>query len=774
MTQESNNRTPQDRAAAAPSHQPLVRAEGPQSLLPGAAGLTPLADSAHAQPAGGWRARAWSTRRWWLTPVFTLLGAAAAAQPFLQTPTPIVQPRHTAHALVRYESTGTVPGIGIGLGAGPQRPHGGKEFADIVRTELQLLAEPQGCALAARSVELQRALPWLKRQDLDDPAAQRGIARRLQPLFTATLVPSTELVRIESSADDRAMAAAVCNAFADALIERCLAHIPRAAEVDDKPILARIKELESRKQKLVEEANLTEIDRQQAVAARQAETFTAMKSKAADSRTSAIARLDRLGQESADGIVEQFARRKQQRLEEEKVRDPLYQQAFKDQVNSAKDYAAERGAGKTEQHRDVILAADRMHRAETMAARRAGELSAAVDAALAREQSAAIADAKAEAAEAVKIAEQQTGEFDKKLAEWEDKAKALGAERARRESMRAQIDQVNLDLERENKRYEQLLDALAKAKSQPVFTMQIVRRAEVEPASKPAITDPPTPRRKITMTSISVGGGFCIGLALTFITGALRAPRRQATPIAQILGGPLLGSIPLAASMKRSTEAQQKAAQLRIAEGFRHLRNSFLVQIGPIQPGEPHTLNVASAHRGQGRSCVAVGLAVSLAKAGRRVLLVDADLRKPDLHRIFSLFVLALFFCHLFAAGLSGPLRVDRGKSRSRQRHPPNRYHPFEPASRRRCIGRSGRASRLAGNWQLPVGTGQTLRSRHHRLRAAAGNRRRASTHRMRDRRAGGGRPHGRSRRGGACAGHAAVEESEAGGGGDEPGMSRI
>ena len=118
----------------------------------------------------------------------------------------------------------------------------------------------------------------------------------------------------------------------------------------------------------------------------------------------------------------------------------------------------------------MILAADRMHRAEAMAAQRAGQLSAMVDAALAREQAAAIADAKGEAAAAIKVADQQVAENAQQLADWEKKSHDLGVERVRRESVRADITQIDLDLQRtKNARYDKIPDAIAKARSEPAF-----------------------------------------------------------------------------------------------------------------------------------------------------------------------------------------------------------------------------------------------------------------------------------------------------------------
>jgi polysaccharide biosynthesis transport protein len=71
----------------------------------------------------------------------------------------------------------------------------------------------------------------------------------------------------------------------------------------------------------------------------------------------------------------------------------------------------------------------------------------------------------------------------------------------------------------------------------------------------------------------------------------------------------------------------------KLSEAFRELRTALLVsQAG----GPPRTIMIASAQPGEGKTSIAVNLAITLAQIGRLVLLVDADLRKPRLHKIFA------------------------------------------------------------------------------------------------------------------------------------------
>jgi succinoglycan biosynthesis transport protein ExoP len=70
------------------------------------------------------------------------------------------------------------------------------------------------------------------------------------------------------------------------------------------------------------------------------------------------------------------------------------------------------------------------------------------------------------------------------------------------------------------------------------------------------------------------------------------------------------------------------------AEAYRAIRTS--VQFATMdRPGQ--VLLVTSPNAGDGKSTTAANLAVTMASAGKRVVLVDGDLRKPSLHQIFNL-----------------------------------------------------------------------------------------------------------------------------------------
>lgn len=93
------------------------------------------------------------------------------------------------------------------------------------------------------------------------------------------------------------------------------------------------------------------------------------------------------------------------------------------------------------------------------------------------------------------------------------------------------------------------------------------------------------------------------------------------------LGYPALGTVP--ASDDPLQDARDPKTGL--SEAFGALRTNLSLS---SSNGVPSSLSFTSARQGEGKSTVAFGLAISLARIGKRVVLIDADLRRPNVHRL--------------------------------------------------------------------------------------------------------------------------------------------
>jgi capsular exopolysaccharide synthesis family protein len=130
--------------------------------------------------------------------------------------------------------------------------------------------------------------------------------------------------------------------------------------------------------------------------------------------------------------------------------------------------------------------------------------------------------------------------------------------------------------------------------------------------------------------------GLLAGLSLAFFRKATDLRIRGRADLEAELGAPVLGAVP---RTRREGQAETALVTLTVpdgpaAEAYRGVRARILAM---SDRWGLKTLMVAGPMPGSATTAIAANLAVSMASTGRRVTLVSADLRSPDLHHYFGL-----------------------------------------------------------------------------------------------------------------------------------------
>lgn len=139
------------------------------------------------------------------------------------------------------------------------------------------------------------------------------------------------------------------------------------------------------------------------------------------------------------------------------------------------------------------------------------------------------------------------------------------------------------------------------------------------------------PRPQLNLIVALLGGSF-IGVALAIGREYLNPRITNSDDIEEALGLPLLGITPDVRLLKKGPLTVDRLPP-EFQEALRGIRTRIL--LSPIGAAA-RTLAVTSTTPGEGKTMLASGLAASMAMAGRRVLLVDGDMRRPQLHRLFD------------------------------------------------------------------------------------------------------------------------------------------
>ncbi|HEY6229539.1 MAG TPA: polysaccharide biosynthesis tyrosine autokinase [Verrucomicrobiae bacterium] len=183
--------------------------------------------------------------------------------------------------------------------------------------------------------------------------------------------------------------------------------------------------------------------------------------------------------------------------------------------------------------------------------------------------------------------------------------------------------------------------------SKTIYSNVLLRRNETEllsrlSANNMVLVDPaPTPtgpiKPKVILTVIfGVFAGLVAGIGLAFFVNYLDDSIKSQDDVENTLGLAFLGYVPNIKTnsvVERDLQAHSHP-QSNAAEGFRTIRATLSLT---HKPEKLRLVSVTSTIPSEGKSLVASNLAIVSAQTGLRTLLVDADLRRPSVHKAFQL-----------------------------------------------------------------------------------------------------------------------------------------
>jgi len=228
-----------------------------------------------------------------------------------------------------------------------------------------------------------------------------------------------------------------------------------------------------------------------------------------------------------------------------------------------------------------------------------------------------------------KTAKQEEDKF--KMAIEEQKRKALALERKI-----INYNALNRDLETNERMLQIVLNRLKETSIAGQIQTNNVRVQDL--AEPPRI---PIKPKKALNIGLAIIVGILGGIGLAFFREYMDTTLKDPRDIAVLLQLTVLGSVPKIRFNKKTMHKKtdidrivEKDPHSLVTESYRSIRTNLLFSLNPSDSSA--SIVVTSSVPREGKTLTAVNLAILFANSGERVLLVDADLRKPRIHTVFN------------------------------------------------------------------------------------------------------------------------------------------
>jgi capsular exopolysaccharide synthesis family protein len=228
-------------------------------------------------------------------------------------------------------------------------------------------------------------------------------------------------------------------------------------------------------------------------------------------------------------------------------------------------------------------------------------------------------------------------DYESALAQEESLTSALNQQKQEAQSMNRKAIDLAV-LQRDVANAKAVYDTLVMQGRQATVAVERSAISNIRFVDRAAVPDLPiSPKRKQVLL-IALLGAIFLSVSAAFFLEYLDSRVKTPEQVEIHLRLASLGAIPRLSKRTQRALAKNRfshtAVPSNFAEAFHGLRANVLFSSPDVGP---RSIVVTSASPREGKTIIAVNLAVGLAQAGHRVILIDADLRQPRIHDVFGL-----------------------------------------------------------------------------------------------------------------------------------------